>query len=433
MTIGITNAKIISGGSGGGDTVYAVSETALNKDDKVYLNKHYHDNYEVASHSSGWNNSTYAKYVYCYNNGDLITFNNNKTCTHYPYDSNNKTWVVREFARTDGGTLVGVENLDGTIVTRTTKSYNSVGDQFIFKTKTVDISGKILRKDLVLQYVASKQFKLVEIVNPETGELGQTYSTVNYGVGNYIVNAKLIGNILFFICSGDEYFFYDISDITAPVLLKSGTSAIETITAVTGLTPGEYVFGVAGTNNYLTASQLTYCYKIAEDYSLITADDLPSEFYSYLSQVHATYYFNPENNTLAIGNNTSVSLYKYKDKTFKKINYSIPVPTEFTLFAGYGYILFVSEDLSTAVIAGRRSSSSSYSYGDSKGYKMANNNDNWYAEDYTHSNALSLQGFATGKTNDKGEYEVSTVLPVKVNLTINTNVDTEVEIFGSVE
>jgi hypothetical protein len=429
--IGITNAKIISGGSGGGDTVYAVSETALNEDDKVYLNKHYYDSYEAESFSSGWSNSTYSKYVYCYNNGDLITFNNSKYCSHHPYDSNNKTWVVREFEKTDGGTLVGVENLDGTVVTRTTKAYNGVGDQFIFQTKTVNITGKILRKDLALQYVASKQFKLVEIVNPETGELGQTYSTVNYGYGNYINTAKLIGNILFFTCSGGEYCFYDISDVTAPILLKSGTSAIDTITAVTGLTAGDYVFGVDGTNNYLSESQLTSCYKIAEDYSLITADDLPPEFYSYLSQVHATYYFNPENNTLAIGNNTSVSLYKYKDKTFKKINYSIPIPTEFTLYAGYGYVLFVSEDLSTAVIAGRRSSGSLPA--DSKRYKMANNNDNWYAEDYIHSNAISLQGFATGKTNDKGEYEVSTVLPKKINLTINTNVDTVVEIFGSIE
>lgn len=420
--------------AGGGDTVYAVSETALNVDDKVYLNKHYYDSYEVSEYKTGWKESAYSKYVYCYNNGDLITFNNGTYCTHYSYDSENKTWAVREFTKTSGGTIIGVENLDGTIVTRTAKDFSSVCDQFIFKTKTTDISGKILRKDLALQYAASKQFNLVEIVNPETGELGQTYSTVNYSYTQKIYTAKLIGNILFFTLNGGYYFFYDISDVTAPVLLKSGTCEISSLTAATGFTVGDYVFGIDDIDgNYLTASQLTYCYKIADDYSLITADDLPSEFYNYLGKASSTFYFNAENNTLSVGDDTSVSLYKYKDKTFKKISYNIPVPTEFTLDTGYGYVLFVSEDLSTAVIAGRRSGSGSNDYGDSKAYKMVNNNDNWYAEDYIHSNALSLQGFATGNTNDEGLYEISTVLPKKINLTINTNVDTVVEMRGDVE
>lgn len=430
MALGITNAKIISGGSGGGDTVYAVSETALNVDDKVYLNKHYYDSYEASKFDSGSQDSGY-KIAYCFNNGDILWTTDGNLYKYY-YNSETKSWTRTSHTQTR--LYYRDIRKDGKYyITRNNKAYNNNTDFFIFNTASVGITGKILRKDLALQYAASKQFKLVEIVNPETGELGQTYSTVNYGIGNYITAAELQGNILLCICSGGEYVFYDISDLTAPVLLSSGTSEIKSLMVCTGLSDNQYIFGMTTADKcYQYDPTVTKIYKIGENYTLTSADDLPSEFYEYMSTTRTTYTFNPENNVLAVGGADFIKLYKWDGREFKQLSYNVPVPTESTLDTGQGFVIFVSEDLSTVYIAWRKSTSQ-YVYNDAKVYKMVNNNDNWYAEDYIHSNALSLQGFATGNTNDEGLYEISTVLPKKINLTINTNVDAVVEMRGDVE
>lgn len=438
--IGITNAKIISGGSGGGDTVYAVSETALNKDDKVYLNKHYYDSYEADSGKIGAiNNRTVRSYPYVCNNGDVYRLEGS-TLRKFMYSSENKTWTELQNTTPLSASQYAyaiADKRDDLIVIN--PHYPRYMSAIFVKYPTNSIAHYIARKDLAISGTKSTSVSLIEIVNPETGELGQTYSTfIPLSSGGYISQYVCVGNTLLITDISSNYFFYDISDLTAPILLKSGKANIKiSVNAYTGLSVGDYLFtrtdpsyGETG-NSGLSE---TYCtlYKIMEDYSLVLASDLPSEFYTYLANYRSTYIFNRENNTLAIGDENGVNLYKFIDGTFKKLSYNVPIPSStITPTRTAGWCLFVSEDLSTAVVNAHKSGSGVYN--DFHIYKMVNNNDNWYAENYTHSNALSLQGFATGKTNDKGEYEVSTVLPAKVNLTINTNVDTVVEILGSVE
>ena len=434
--IGITNAKIISGGSGGGDTVYAVSETALNKDDKVYLNKHYYDSYEADSGKIGAiNNYTTRSYPYVCNNGDVYRLDGS-ILRKFMYNSENKTWTELQNTTLLAGNryiYAIADKRDGLVVIN---PHNPRYMAAIFvKYPTKNIANYIARKDLAISGAKPSSVSLIEIVNPETGELGQTYSTI-MASGNYINQYVCVGNTLLITDSNSAYLFYDISDLTAPILLKSGNTGQKiSVNAYTGLSVGDYLFtrtessyGETG-NSGLTQNYCTI-YKIMEDYSLVSASDLPSEFYTYLANYRSTYIFNRENNTLAIGDENGVNLYKYEDGTFHRLSYNVPIPTEFSPVVSAGWCLYVSEDLSTAVVSAHENGSM---YNNFHIYKMANNNGNWYAEDYIHSNALSLQGFATGNTNDKGEYEVSTVLPAKVNLTINTNVDTEVEIFGSVE
>lgn len=438
MAKGITNAKIISGGSGGGDTVYAVSETALNKDDKVYLNKHYYDSYDASAFYTATIDKTVRSYPYVCNNGDVYRVEGS-TLRKFIYNSENKNWTESDYItplaagkyayavsdRRDGEPVFNMHN-------------PRYGGGLFLEHPSAYFDDYIARKDLLVVGQKTASISLVEIASIEPATTGQTYSTfVARSGGSYISTYSCSGNTLL-ITEANRYFFYDISDLTAPVQIKSGqfTESIS-VNAYTGLSVGDYLFTRTDTSFGETGNSsgsTTYCkiLKIMEDYSLQHATDLPSEFYTFLANPRSTYVFNRENNTLAIGDENSVNLYKYENGTFRAISYSIPLPTEVTPTTNAGWCLYVSEDLSTAVVCCCRNSSG-VCYNDFKLYKMVNNNDNWYAEDYIHSNALSLQGFATGKTNDKGEYEVSTVLPAKVNLTINTNVDTEVEIFGSVE
>lgn len=431
MPYGITNAKIISGGSGGGDTVYAVSETALNKDDKVYLNKHYYDGYEAEKTYTGANASQNIV-AYCYNNGDFLWTVKGTLYWSY-YNSESKSWTDQSYALEETSRK-GIKKLDDYMIVESYGNITATSQEFfVFKTEAVAIKGKILRKDLALTYTTTKQFNLVEIVNPQTGEMGQVYSTVAHGGAQYLCSASICGNILLTIDTNSKYNFYDISDLTSPILLNTGTSGAKAVTVFTGLTEGNYVFvsGVGYTTG--STSGVTRIYKIDKDYNLVSADDLPSEFYIYMSNSEASYIYNPENYILSIGTNEVIKTYKWDGAAFKSLNKEVLPPEGASPDDGYTYCLFWSEDMKTSTIMWVGAGSSSYLKSHARFYKMANNNNNWYAEDYIHSNAISLQGFATGKTNDKGEYEISTVLPKKINLTINTNVDTEVEIFGSVE
>jgi hypothetical protein len=432
--IGITNAKIISGGSGGGDTVYAVSETALSKDDKVYLNKHYSTDYEAYKHVKGARNdneSIFDKVAYCFNNGDMV-FTYQGDIYWYLYNSSTKGWDYYGLAGNSyTGAFDSFVKMDEYIVRHATGSAHK--DAFIFKTKAVVMGGSILRKDLLFTQVSNTQFKLTKIVNPETGELGEDYSTVTVPNKGYFCGVKIEGNTLFYTNSYGNYAFYDITDLTAPILLNSGSTEINTVYFSSGLTPNNYIFGCAGESRTNQTGDL-YMYKIDEGLNLVSADDLPDEFYQIKARAGAGVTYNIENNILALAEWNSLYLYKWDGKVFTKLNFDLPEPTEYTPVTGWNRDLYFSQDLKTAFLVGRqKESGNSNNYTPISLYKLMENNDQWYAEDYIHSNAISLHGFATGKTNDKGEYEVSTVLPKVLNVTINTNVDTELELYGSVE
>lgn len=432
MALGITNAKIISGGSGGGDTVYAVSETALNVDDKVYLNKHYYDSYEANEYNQGAINSDfYRAGAYCENNGDIYGFAN-KELLHWMYNSENKSWVQNNTPVTDSGTPKYFIKYEDLIVFKNHSYLNgntrALADKIITKSGCVYTSGlRILSKGIGLKYANSNSTSNLVSFDPITCEILETYGSVSHG--NYIGTAILENNILLLI-SGAGYYFYDVTDLNSPVLLNNADIVGYTDMAYTGISNGDYIFLVDTQGvNYVSSAVKTYPYKITEDYHLVPATDLPSEFYQDIATSTATFRFNHENNTLSFGNSTSVSLYKFVNGAFKKLSYNIPLTEDYTPYGGYGYLLTVSEDLSTAMIVARRTDD----YVARTIYKMVNNNDNWYAEDYIHSNALSLQGFATGNVDEQGLYEISTVLPKKINLTINTNVDAVVEMRGDVE
>ena len=421
--------------AGGGDTVYAVSETALNVDDKVYLNKHYYDSYEATS-SVLSGKGLYSFIPYCYNNGDVVGAIDGDMY-YYSYNSETKSWDLlitsSDITYSSYTTARQIENLDGVIALHFNYPRYSSSTIFNSPNNPIEAGNYIARKDLAISgYHTDYNISLNELVNPETGELGQTYSTFKSGTSlmdGYLNNIICSGNVLM-ITESNYYEFWDITDLTAPTLIKRATVSTGNLWVrfCTGFNVGDYLFTTTSATDYTSSNATTYIYKITDDYSLVLANDLPAEFARYLADTSTTFFYNNENNMLSIGNSTSVSLYKFTNSTFKKLSYNIPLPS-FTLASGVGYCLFVSEDLKTAVISGAISSSNISLVL----YKMVNNNDNWYAEDYIHSNALSLQGFATGNTNDEGLYEISTVLPKKINLTINTNVDTVVEMRGDVE
>ena len=432
---GITNAKtVISGGSGGGDTVYAVSETALNKDDKVYLNKYYLNSYEYSRYTKGSGGKMVEKVAYCFNNGDLVIsaggdiywaqYNaEKKEQTYYSVAGNSYTSYFDS-----------IYFLDGYLVRKATGSAHK--DAFLFKTKTVVMDGSILRKDLLFTQVSASQFKLTKINNPETGELGEVYSTITVPNSGYFCGVKIEGNTLFYTNSNGYYAFYDITDLTAPVLLNSGSTEINTVYIVTGLTAGNYVFGTV--NETRDSNTTDVCiYKIDEGLNLVSANDLPDYFYSAIGKnngnVSVTY--NVENNVLAFGEWDRFLLYKWDGKKFTRLGYDMPIPTDYTQSTNYCKILYVSQDLTNTVQIGRiYSSTQTVNYYPENYYVFPNEqDDSWHAEGFSHITSLSLHGFATGNTNDKGEYEVSTVLPKVLNVTINTNVDTELELYGSAE
>lgn len=434
MTIGITNAKIISGGSGGGDTVYAVSETALNKDDKVYLNKHYTGDYEADTASTSANASQNGV-IYIKNNGDLV-WALKGALYHSIYSSEDKNWITRSYTISEYARKAIVKMGDYLVCKIYGNIDTSSKEHFIFETEAVEITGRILRPDLALTYTKTKQFDLVEIVNPQTGEMGQTYCSVAHGGSQYLAAAVLEGNTLFILDTAGKYSFYDISDLTSPIQISTGTCDFKSVTVFTGLSEGHYIFGAKNYNAGYTngnESGVTNILKIDSEYNLVAANDLPSEFYARMASGEVSYVFNKENNILTAGTENSAVVYKWDGKTFKNLR-TIETPiADGTPKDKYTFCLHFSQDMYTYSFFWVVSGSSSYLKTRTHTYKVPKNNDNWYAEDFNHINPVSLQGFATGKTNDKGEYEVSTVLPKKINLTINTNVDTVVEILGSVE
>ena len=96
--------------------------------------------------------------------------------------------------------------------------------------------------------------------------------------------------------------------------------------------------------------------------------------------------------------------------------------TEFTNIHADGvFILSLTDDLTTAALGYRRESSR-YIYPTTVLYKFTEGS-GWTIVDESAVNSFTITGFATGETDAEGKYEINTVLPDEVMITVNVTPD----------
>ncbi len=222
-----------------------------------------------------------------------------------------------------------------------------------------------------------------------------------------------------------SFYLYDISTLTAPVLLSSNSNAVN-IRYATGLETGDILFA---------CSQYRYCFENDDlNWSLYTIDsdnniiplEAPNTVSSFLTSCSCLY--NPTNNIVTFG-----TADKYYVFTVDKANVAFnPVSVDLgnvaKPYSGV-YRLVLSNDLAYAAINRQYSKSFDETYV----YALKNSDGKLYA--YKSMMGLGeeyITGFATGKTVD-GKLEFNGALP-KQALTVNVTPEPDTfEIIGEAE
>lgn len=197
----------------------------------------------------------------------------------------------------------------------------------------------------------------------------------------------------------------------------------------TGLDVGDY-FITSATASFSSWEKMyeLIIYQITEE-GLVVPDDLPTELKALVGQPCIVRY-DKRIQRLYISNATDFYLFEFDGRkfVFDALSFdksSIPLP-----YTG-GYNFGVSDDKTTIAIQAYTSASS----GKFQILKLIDADDcEWYAENYTQVNSYSLSGYATGKIDDKGRYEVQTVLPEEVTYTVTFTPDVDsFELIGGVQ
>lgn len=415
---------IETGGTGSsGDKVWAVKGFGApkNKGDKVFIRKNLKGDLKLNTDFS----DPSATSAYCKNDGSVIAHltSDNFMLYDLAYGTTysdglllGKPTVNRQYHRTKrfGDKVVFYADAD--------VSDGATYDIIVGKTSIVEIYGKLLREDLVLQYVSDNNFKLKRY-DIDTNTYGEDLGSIDISDGSnvyYIADVVLDGNILLVTkrkkqYTGDDWsYFYDVSDLYNPILLnKTKMISLPKIYCATGLRIGEYIITRGSAHLDTFTKDTTHIYQIKENYTLGSADDINDEIVYLLSGV-STVCYNDENKILSIGGN----FFKYEDGKFNRIEIGYGMVTMNVTTLPVAFIL--SENLETSArIFTYRSSSSNVKR--LNVYRQADLDANWVTTSDMVSNVFT--GIYTGRTDAYNRVEVESILPAKVNLTVVTDVD----------
>ncbi len=424
MVKGLTNARVVldvASGSGG-DKVWALKGFGApkNKGDKVFIRKNLKGDLMPITNFA----DPSATSAYCKNDGSVIA--------HLTSNS----FMLYDLA-------YGTTYSDGMLLGKPTESRQyhrtkRLGDKVVFysdsdvsdgtthdiiagKTTIVEIYGKFLREDLVLQYVSDNNFKL-QRYDIDTNTYGEDLGSINIGEGSnvyYVADVVLDGNILLVgkrRKSYAEYWscFYDVSDLHNPILLNKTKMISESkIYCATGLRVGEYIITRGSSHLDTYTKDTTHIYQIKENYTLGSADNINDEIVYLLSGV-STVCYNEENKILSIGGN----FFKYEDGKFNRIRIGYGMLATNVTTLPSAFILSENLETSARIFTYKASSSNVKRL---NVYRQADLDANWF----TTSDMISdvFTGIYTGRTDENDRVEVESILPAKVNLTVVTDVD----------
>lgn len=409
---GITNSQNIIQSGGGGDTVYAVNNTGadITKGTKLWLNRRDVDtqSYSVFEYGNG-NNRIFAHFV---TNDDIIVFQGSYT-NELIYDLETSTWNNTSLSNRSVSSYLC--NIDGT--TFTSDEIYGGSSNIITKQQNYTISGIYLGHGIVVQYSSLTEYKLYT-VNPVTWEVNPVeVATLTFNSSNRSRASSCFydsENKKIFLNAQKNFSIYDAESILAPTLLKNVEFDLATnyyIQYATGIGEGNYLIAQSG--NGLNENKPTsekgglIMYQFDENYNLVEPQNLPANLLALLNQPCRIQY-NNDTNILTVGTFGNIYVFRFNKETkiFEELAINFNFPTEFTQYTDTVWKCYLSNDMTTAIITTFSSSGTQQFCA----YKLVNDNGTWYADRFNIKNSLTLTGFATGKTDDQGRYEVSTVL-----------------------
>ena len=414
MQYGLTNSVVLqSGETGGGDIIYAKNATGndIVSGTKVWCNQHLlTGDTEVAPYQKQ-ERKVYNIYAW-WINGIGFCYGNNayKYQINFKYDTNSWNIITLTKSNDFNGLF---KQMNGVVwVQQLYESY-----RFLEHGEDIKLPGNLLSDKYI---VPSEGSHYLSKFDKETNTIGEA-STISF---NFAYNdwGIIEDNILLFYTRNNKAFtIYNISDFNNIVTLKTGTSDIFTVNQIfaTGLKVGDYLIANGDGNNLginVYGNNLLI-YKIGKNFNIQYAEDLPQEL-QILQNTNVCAYYNYDTKILSIGTHDSLKFYEFVGGKFNPLNINFTTLPELNddTKKYYGHL---SPDKTTVCINGI-SGSGSWIYYSSNFYRLKVNDDSWYAEPYLLSTGQSVVGYATGNVDSDGKYEVRTVLPEEVNLTVTS-------------
>lgn len=434
---GFTNSlSFDASSSGDGDVVFAINNTGapIVAGQKVWLNKHNLGDEEITPYTSGLYSQQVGTIGIWGTANDEVYATNGGGRTLFKFNSKDKTWSRSGLNEAKSATSVvynkethkyycnyinvisGFSNATGNFCSFETNK-NTFGDTSFY--------GYIINDDLELVYSATGIYKIQTrtdkslVKELDLNDFGRTIFSVLYDNGILMITTEYLGVAYFLRYSllKSDYFAYSCELLSCEktnVLISNS----KIISYATGLNVGDYLFAKYATeqliNNPFTR---LFIYKITEK-GLVVADDIPSEL-SCVSHEGCSAWFDNRTNRLYVGLSDDLLLFKYDNGKFTSVDLNINI-LDYITPKDKAFTFSVSDDLTTICVS--YSSSQSNSARVSLLRFNAPTND-WFADKYSLIADTSLIGFATGKTDEQGRYEVVTILPEVYNLTLNISPD----------
>ena len=435
MMKGLTNALSQSTHTGSdiGDLVYAVNNTGANivKNQKVWLNKHNLDESESEFFRTG---ADFANRCYAlFDSDNNFSHLNFSTRYKWIYNTDDKTWTVSEIPISNvvNGMFLVYHNNDYYLTYL--NNWMSSGGLFNFKYNDTlyeyDVGGYWINDTYRVVYVSSYTYNLIKV-----SDASVLYTFDFSSVRGYVSTIIYKNNKILIITnntSGNNVYWYRInleqdyvgpdSSLTVTPLVALDNSLVRTKNVImyyTGIENDDYLFTLDTTNDANATPRALRAYKIVDN-DIIAATDLQTDLQALVGQPCQIFY-DDRVKRLYVSTTEKIYLFRWLSGEFFNVNITINPLDYITPYNNsYAFCFGVSDDMTTMMLQNKHASSS----GTMVALKLATVSDEIYAENFAQCSSLSLTGFATGETDSQGRYEVNTVLPEVLNLTLNITPD----------
>lgn len=433
---GLTNAAVLTQ-SGMGNLVYAVNNTGseIVKGQKVWLNKHNDTSLDSDWTSSDVDSYTKGKFIFPNADNNFVAYNGSDTRHVGTYKTDNKTWTIA----------------DTTLANQNTSFYNMnyMNGKYYgwYINPSYGMYGSYNPNTVIYDNNETFEFFAGKLVLSDNWEMSIGDSSYKFNIQDRINTNRSVYELdlsensekIFtaWVDDDNDFFIITKGNPSNTIYLRKfslvwngneggiGTGQYGwTVVSAIGDFPakqaaitqpcikyhaGNYLITDSTVNTSLNRGYGLIIYKMkstSQNNGIVVADDLPDDLQALVGTACVARY-DDRTKRLYISNNTDFYLFDFVDGKFVNANLSFDKGTLFTLY-NHNYTFSVSDDKTTIFINGTISST----YGKFQILKLSNPNDTeWYAENYLQRNALSLTGFATGKTDIRGYYEIQTVLP----------------------